>query len=130
VTAQVELVAVEAASSASSWSARTRSGGGERRRIEAEETGGVPKRRPPPAANGFLRTSAPLLCEKSRRQGIAAVEIRISHHFAAVCPDIERFAAEEFITLAMVNGRQRIVVRAAIASCSAPARWRLPARAP
>jgi delta1-piperideine-2-carboxylate reductase len=66
------------------------------------------------AGNGFaqpaLRASAPLLREKARRQGIAAVAIRNSHHFAAVWPDIEPFAAEGFIALAMVNGRQRIVV--------------------
>ena len=66
------------------------------------------------AANGFaqsaLRASAPLLREKARRQGIAAVAIRNSHHFAAVWPDIEPVAAEGFIALAMVNGRQRMVV--------------------
>ena len=66
------------------------------------------------AANGFaqpaLRASAPLLREKARRQGIAAVAIRNSHHFAAVWPDIEPFAVEGFIALAMVNGRQRMVV--------------------
>src|SRR5215472_9602885 len=66
------------------------------------------------AANGFaqpaLRVSAPLLREKTRRQGIAAVAIRNSHHFAAVWPDIEPFAVEGFIVLAMVNGRQRMVV--------------------
>ena len=49
-------------------------------------------------------------CEKRREAGIAAVAIRISHHFAALCPDIEPFAAEGFIALAMVNGRQRMVV--------------------
>jgi delta1-piperideine-2-carboxylate reductase len=66
------------------------------------------------AANGFaqpaLRASTPLLREKARRQGIAAVAIRNSHHFAAVWPDIEPFAVEGFIALAMVNGRLRIVV--------------------
>src|SRR6516165_6259255 len=66
------------------------------------------------AANGFaqpaLRASAPLLREKARRQGIAAVAIRNSHHFAAVWPDIEPLASEGFIALAMVNGRQRMVV--------------------
>src|SRR3954463_3510923 len=45
------------------------------------------------AANGFahpaLRVSAPLLRDKARRHGIAAVAIRNSHHFAAVWPDIE-----------------------------------------
>jgi delta1-piperideine-2-carboxylate reductase len=66
------------------------------------------------AANGFaqpgLRASAPLLREKARSQGIAAVAIRNSHHFAAVWPDIEPFAVEGFIVLAMVNGRQRMAV--------------------
>src|SRR4051812_33193218 len=66
------------------------------------------------AGNGFaqpaLRASAPLLRDKARSQGIAAVAIRNSHHFAAVWPDIEPFAAEGFIALAMVNGRRRMVV--------------------
>jgi delta1-piperideine-2-carboxylate reductase len=66
------------------------------------------------AANGFaqpaLRASAPLLREKARGQGIAALAIRNSHHFAALWPDIEPFAAEGLIALAMVNGRQRMVV--------------------
>ncbi|HJU16915.1 MAG TPA: Ldh family oxidoreductase [Stellaceae bacterium] len=66
------------------------------------------------AASGFaqpaLRASAPLLRQKARRQGIAAAAIRNSHHFAAVWPDIEPFAAEGFIALAMVNGRQRMAV--------------------
>src|SRR5579872_7346399 len=62
------------------------------------------------AANGFaqpaLRASASLLRDKAKRQGIAAATIRDSHHFGAVWPDIEPFAAEGFIALAMVNGRQ------------------------
>jgi len=66
------------------------------------------------AANGFaqpaLRASALLLREKARSQGIAALAIRNSHHFAALWPDIEPFAVEEFIVLAMVNGRQRMAV--------------------
>jgi delta1-piperideine-2-carboxylate reductase len=65
------------------------------------------------AANGFaqpaLRASAPLLRNKAKRQGIAAAAIRDSHHFGAVWPDIEPFAAEGLIALAMVNGRQRMV---------------------
>jgi delta1-piperideine-2-carboxylate reductase len=66
------------------------------------------------AANGFaqpaLRVSAPLLRDKARRQGIAAVTIHDSHHFAALWPDIEPFATDGFITLAVVNGRRRIVI--------------------
>jgi delta1-piperideine-2-carboxylate reductase len=50
------------------------------------------------------------LRQKARSQGIAAVAIRNSHHFAAVWPDIEPFAAEGFVVLAMVNGRRRMVV--------------------
>jgi delta1-piperideine-2-carboxylate reductase len=65
------------------------------------------------AASGFaqpaLRASALLLCDKARQQGIAAVAIRDSHHFGAVWPDIEPFAAGGFIALAMVNGRRRMV---------------------
>jgi delta1-piperideine-2-carboxylate reductase len=64
------------------------------------------------AANGFaqpaLRASTPLLRDKAHCQGIAAVAIRDSHHFAALWPDIEPFADEGFIALAMVNGRQRM----------------------
>ncbi len=66
------------------------------------------------AANGFaqpaLRASASLLRDKARRLGIAAAAIRNSHHFAAVWPDIEPFAADGFIALAVVNGRRRMVV--------------------
>jgi delta1-piperideine-2-carboxylate reductase len=66
------------------------------------------------AANGFaqpaLRMSAPLLRTKVRHQGIAAVAIRDSHHFAALWPDIEPFAVEGFVALAMVNGRQRMAI--------------------
>ena len=66
------------------------------------------------AANGFaqpaLCASTPLLRDKACSQGIAAVAIRDSHHFAALWPDIEPFAEEGFLVLAMVNGRQRMAV--------------------
>src|SRR5690242_10770290 len=66
------------------------------------------------AVNGFaqpaLHASSQLLRDKARRQGIAAVAIRDSHHFAALWPDIEPFAEDGFIVLAMVNGRQRMAV--------------------
>ena len=65
------------------------------------------------AANGFaqpaLRASATLLSDKARTQGIAALAIRHSHHFAALWPDVERFAADGFVALAAVNGRRRMV---------------------
>jgi delta1-piperideine-2-carboxylate reductase len=66
------------------------------------------------AGNGFaqpaLRASAALLREKAHSQGIAALAIRNSHHFGAVWPDIEPFATDGFIALALVNGRRRMVV--------------------
>ena len=65
------------------------------------------------AANGFaqpaLRASAPLLRDKAGSQGIAALAIRDSHHFAAVWPDLEPFAVDGFIVLAVVSGRRRMV---------------------
>jgi len=65
------------------------------------------------AANGFaqpaLGASASLLRDKAKQQGIAVAAIRDSHHFGALWPDIEPFAAEGFIALAVVNGRQRMV---------------------
>src|SRR4051794_19509193 len=64
------------------------------------------------AGNGFaqpaLQASARLLRDKARHQGIAAAAIRDSHHFAALWPDIEPFAADGFVALAMVNGRARM----------------------
>src|SRR5882724_3013698 len=66
------------------------------------------------AANGFaqpaLQASASLLRDKARNQGIAALTIRDSHHFAALWPDIEPFAADGFVALTMVNGRRRMAV--------------------
>ena len=66
------------------------------------------------AANGFaqpaLRASAALLAGKARSQGIAAVAIRNSHHFAALWPDIEPFAADGFVALTAINSRSRMAV--------------------
>ena len=66
------------------------------------------------AADGFpqpaLHASAPLLRDKARHQGIATVAIRDSHHFAALWPDIEPFADQGFIALAMGQRRQGVSV--------------------
>lgn len=66
------------------------------------------------AANGFaqpaLRASAALLRKKARTQGIAALAIRSSHHFAALWPDVEPFAATGLIALAVANGRPRMAI--------------------
>lgn len=64
------------------------------------------------AANGFaqpaLAAGASLLRSKARLQGIAALAIGNSHHFAALWPDIEPFAEEGFVAMAFVNARSRI----------------------
>ena len=66
------------------------------------------------AANGFaqvaLAASDALLRQKVQATGLAAVCIHDSHHFAALWPDIEPFAASGFIALTMVNARSRLVV--------------------
>lgn len=66
------------------------------------------------AANGFaqvaLAASASLLREKARANGVAALCISNSHHFGALWPDIEPFAAAGRIALTMVNTRSHIVV--------------------
>jgi delta1-piperideine-2-carboxylate reductase len=66
------------------------------------------------AANGFaqvaLAASDSLLRQKVKATGLAALSIHNSHHFAALWPDIEPFAANGFVALTMVNSRSRIVV--------------------
>ncbi|MGH7154487.1 MAG: Ldh family oxidoreductase [Acetobacteraceae bacterium] len=66
------------------------------------------------AANGFaqvaLAASAPLLREKARTAGLAALCVSNSHHFGALWPDIEPFAADGMIALTAVHARSRIVV--------------------
>lgn len=61
------------------------------------------------ANNGFaqiaLAKSRPLLVEKARQQGIAALAIRNSHHFAALWPDIEPFAVDGLIAITTINTR-------------------------
>ena len=61
------------------------------------------------ARNGFaqvaLAESRSLLIAKARAQGIAALVVRNSHHFASLWPDVEGFAEEGFIALTMINTR-------------------------
>lgn len=65
------------------------------------------------ADNGFaqvaLQAGRTLLVEKARSQGIAALSIKNSHHFAALYPDVEPFAEQGFIAFAFVNTRSLIV---------------------
>jgi hypothetical protein len=66
------------------------------------------------ARNGFaqvaLAESRNLLTAKARAQGIAALVIRNSHHFASLWPDIEGFAEEGFIAVTMINTRSYMTV--------------------
>lgn len=59
------------------------------------------------ARNGFtqvaLSLAAQSLKERARRDGVALLSIRNSHHFSALWPDVEPFADEGLLALAMVN---------------------------
>lgn len=63
--------------------------------------------------NGFtlpvLAAARDQLMEKARTNGIALLTIRKAHHFGAVWPDIEPFAREGFIALAMINSMANVV---------------------
>lgn len=65
------------------------------------------------AANGFaqvaLDAARPHLRTMLHTHGSAIVCVANSHHFAALWPDIEPFAADGAIALTMVNTRSRIV---------------------
>ncbi|WP_052028404.1 Ldh family oxidoreductase [Pseudomonas syringae] len=65
------------------------------------------------AANGFaqpaLAAAQPLLIEKARSAGIAILAIRSSHHFAALWPDVEPFAAQGLVALSVVNSMTCVV---------------------
>lgn len=63
--------------------------------------------------NGFslpvLDMAAQPLMAKARANGIAMLTVRKAHHFSAVWPDIEPFAREGFIALAMINSMAAVV---------------------
>lgn len=65
------------------------------------------------ARNGFtqvaLAAAREALVAKTRANGIALLAIRDSHHFAALWPDVEPFAREGFVALAMVNSMSSVV---------------------
>lgn len=66
------------------------------------------------ARNGFaqvaLEQAAPTIRTMAERVGCAVLTTRNSHHFAALWPDIEPFAADGLVALTMVNTRSRIVM--------------------
>jgi delta1-piperideine-2-carboxylate reductase len=63
--------------------------------------------------NGFaqvaLAAGSEQLLAKARANGIAAIAIRNSHHFAALWPGVEPIAEAGFLALAFVNTRSRVV---------------------
>jgi delta1-piperideine-2-carboxylate reductase len=63
--------------------------------------------------NGFslpvLQLARQPLMEKARINGIALLSVRKAHHFSAVWPDIEPFAREGFIAMAIVNSMASVV---------------------
>ncbi|QEL27360.1 Ldh family oxidoreductase (plasmid) [Bosea sp. F3-2] len=64
------------------------------------------------ARNGFaqvvLAQARARLVEKARRNGVATLLSGNSHHFAALWPDIEDFAAEGLVAFACVNSKKRM----------------------
>lgn len=65
------------------------------------------------AGNGFaqpaLDAARALLIDKARRNGIALLAIRNSHHFAALWLDVEPLAREGLVALAFVNSMACVV---------------------
>jgi len=65
------------------------------------------------AANGFaqpaLALAAPVAMARARETGACVVAIRRSHHFAALWPDVEPFAEQGLVALAMVNSMAVVV---------------------
>ena len=64
------------------------------------------------AQNGFAQTALAHVRSKlagmARTNGTAVLLTRNSHHFAALWPDIEDFAAEGFVALTCVNSKKRM----------------------
>jgi delta1-piperideine-2-carboxylate reductase len=56
-----------------------------------------------------LEAARPTLRAKARANGIALLTVRNAHHFSAVWPDIEPFAREGLIALAMINSMASVV---------------------
>jgi delta1-piperideine-2-carboxylate reductase len=65
------------------------------------------------ARNGFAQTALaaadPLIRRTVRETGMAVVAVRDSHHFSALWPDVEPFAAAGLVAITMVNGLANVV---------------------
>ena len=75
------------------------------------------------AANGYaqvaLADGRERLMAKVRAQGIAALPIRNSHHFAALWTDVEPLADAGLVAFAFGNGRSRVVPFGVAGRCGA-----------
>lgn len=64
------------------------------------------------ASNGFalvaIREARCLLAEKARRNGVAILLVRNSHHLGALYLDIEEFAREGFVAITLVNSEAAV----------------------
>jgi delta1-piperideine-2-carboxylate reductase len=64
------------------------------------------------ARNGFaqvaLARGAPLVRKAAERTGVALLSIGNSHHYASLWPDVEPFAVDGFLAIAMVNSRSHM----------------------
>ena len=81
-------------------------------RAEPVVDAGVPGLVKVDARNGFAQPAQEAgreaLIAKTRTNGIAAMLVRDSHHFAALWPDVEPLAEAGLVALAFVNGRSRV----------------------
>jgi delta1-piperideine-2-carboxylate reductase len=64
------------------------------------------------AGSGFVQVVLDRFCERltarTRDTGIAVLQIRNSHHFSALWPDVEPFATEGLVAFACVNSKKRM----------------------
>ncbi|WP_367930857.1 Ldh family oxidoreductase [Aquamicrobium sp.] len=88
------------------------------------------------ARNGFVQPVLDRfrdeLMSRARRAGICRLQIRNSHHFAALWPDLEPFATRGLVAFACVNSKKRMAGWSGGAAVLGTTPWpsTFPARAP
>ncbi|WP_349017716.1 Ldh family oxidoreductase [Rhizobium sp. 32-5/1] len=79
------------------------------------------------ADNGFaqiaISAATDALIDKARKNGIAILAVRNSHHLGALYLDIEDFARKGLIALAVVNSIGVVAPRMASGPCTEPIPW-------
>lgn len=65
------------------------------------------------ACNGFaqpaLELAKQIAIDKAKKNGVCVIAIKNSHHLAALWPDVEMFAREGLVALALANAISRVV---------------------